>query len=109
MGDALLNAAVFVPLGWCGHHAGRRLGLRVPARFLLVILGGVAVSLTIEAGQYVIANRHGLRWTFLTRHGSDVALHLAGAVAGALIAWGRTRRVSSSGRTGRDPDPRPPA
>jgi hypothetical protein len=101
---ALLNAAVFVLLGYGGHRAGHRVGLGPRACFLLVILGGLAVSLTLEAGQYVVANRHGLRWSFLTRHGSDVALHAAGTVAGALVAW-----VSASGRTGRGRDPRRPA
>jgi hypothetical protein len=89
---AALNVAVFAPLGWLGYGAGRRLGLRPPARFLLVALAAAGLGLAIETAQYVAANRHGLRWSFVTRHGGDVGLQVLGAVGGALAAAAGVRR-----------------
>jgi glycopeptide antibiotics resistance protein len=83
---ALENVAVFLPLGWLGYHAGRRLALAPPARILLVVLAGAALSLTIEITQSVMANRQAPRWSFVTRHGADVALNVLGVGLGALAA-----------------------
>jgi glycopeptide antibiotics resistance protein len=91
--DALVNVAVFVPLGWLGYHAGRRLGLPPRTAFLLVLLAGGALSLTIEIVQSVVANRQAPRWSFVTRHGPDVALNLLGVALGALAAAGLRRRA----------------
>jgi len=88
---ALVNVAVFLPLGWLGYHVGRRLALRRPARILLVVLAGAALSLTIELAQSVVANRHAPRWSFLTRHGGDIALNVLGVALGALAAAARRR------------------
>jgi len=88
---ALVNVAVFLPLGWLGYHVGRRLALRRPARILLVVLAGAALSLTIELAQSVVANRHAPRWSFVTRHGGDVALNVLGVGLGALAAAARRR------------------
>jgi glycopeptide antibiotics resistance protein len=92
---ALVNVAVFVPLGWLGYHAGRALAVRPHARLLLVGLAAGALSLAVEVAQSVAANRQAPGWSFVTRHGPDVALNVLGATAGALAAaWlsGRARR-----------------
>jgi glycopeptide antibiotics resistance protein len=89
---ALVNVAVFLPLGWLGDRAGRRLALRPPLRLLLVVLAGAALSLTIEMAQYVVANQHAPRWTFVTRHSADVLLNMLGVALGALAAAGLGRR-----------------
>jgi glycopeptide antibiotics resistance protein len=88
----LVNVALFVPLGWLGHGAARRLGLLPLPCVVFVLLAAGVLSVTLETVQYVVANRHGPRWTLVTRHGLDVVLHLLGALAGALGAARLTGR-----------------
>lgn len=78
--DAILNTAVFVPLGWLLHRALRDLPTSTAGRLAIVAAVGATFSLTVETLQLVLPSRYSSL--------IDVLTNTSGAVLGAALAAG---------------------
>jgi VanZ family protein len=84
VGDAILNAAAFVPVGWLLARAGRALG--APASTGVAVAAALCglLSLGVETLQFFLP----FRYSSLV----DVLTNTSGAALGAAVAGGRRRR-----------------
>lgn len=88
--DAVINIALFMPLGWLLAGALRRSGLSPLARIGIIAAVAGVLSVSVETVQYFIPSRYS---SIL-----DVVSNVAGATLGALLvrsARGETAKRSS--------------
>jgi glycopeptide antibiotics resistance protein len=81
--DVAVNIAIFVPIGWGLHRAGRRLRVRPGARVLGVAVAAALFSAVMETLQFWLPGRY-----------SSVVDVAANTLGAALGAWAEARRGS---------------